>query len=162
MFLGAIEATIAMAAFFFVLYRTGWRYGQPLAIRDPLYLRATTACFSAIVVLQIVNVFLCRSATRSVFSTGILGNLLIWSGVIVELVLVVVIDYTSWGNLIFGTPPVGASVWLFVIPFAACMLILEELRKSIVRYRASNARPAKKSRVTSRIRSAARPPLINQ
>jgi sodium/potassium-transporting ATPase subunit alpha len=76
--LGAIEAAIAMAAFFFILRRGGWRYREALAMSDPLYLRATTACFSAIVVLQIVNVFLCRSTTHSIFSTGILGNPLIW------------------------------------------------------------------------------------
>ena len=63
LFLGAIEAAIAMAAFFFVLHGGGWRYGQALAPSDPLYLRATTACFSAIIVMQIVNVFLCRSST---------------------------------------------------------------------------------------------------
>ena len=82
LFLGAIEAAITMSAFFFTLYGGGWRYGGALAMNDPLYLRATTACFSAIVVLQIVNVFLCRSARRSIFSTGLLGNPLIWGGVI--------------------------------------------------------------------------------
>ena len=98
LFLGAIEAAIAMAAFFFVLHGGGWRYGRALAMSDPLYLRATTACFSAIVVLQIVNVFLCRSATRSIFSTGILGNPLIWGGVIVEIALVALIGYTPTGQ----------------------------------------------------------------
>ena len=131
LFLGAIEAAITMTAFFFVLHRAGWRYGQPMAIHDPLYLRATTACFSAIVVLQIVNVFLCRSATRSIFSTGILGNALIWGGVIVEIGLVVLIDYTAWGNLILGTAPIGANVWFFLIPCAAGMLVAEEVRKRI-------------------------------
>ena len=70
-----------MAAFFFVLYAGGWTYGEELAPRDPLYLQATTACLTAIIVLQIVNVFLCRSASRSVFSTGLLGNRLILWGV---------------------------------------------------------------------------------
>jgi sodium/potassium-transporting ATPase subunit alpha len=133
LFLGAIEAAIAMAAFFFVLQGAGWQYGQPLAIHDPLYLRATTAYFSAIVTLQIVNVFLCRSAARSIFSTGILGNPLIWGGVIVEIALVAMIDYTATGNLIFGTAPIGLRVWLFLIPFAVGMLLMEELRKWVVR-----------------------------
>jgi calcium-translocating P-type ATPase len=133
LFLGAIEAAIVMGAFFFVLHRAGWQYGQPLPIRDPLYLQATTACFSAIVVLQIVNVFLCRSATRSVFLTGILGNPLIWGGVIVEIVLVLLIDYTPWGNLIFGTTPIGPSIWFFLVPFSAALLIMEELRKWLAR-----------------------------
>jgi sodium/potassium-transporting ATPase subunit alpha len=135
LFLGAIEAAIAMAAFFFVLRGGGWRYGEALAMSDPLYLRATTACFSAIVVLQIVNVFLCRSTTRSIFSTGILGNPLIWGGVIVEIALVALIGDTQLGNFIFGTAPIGPGAWLFILPFAAVMLAAEEVRKWIVRIR---------------------------
>ncbi len=135
LFLGAIEAAIAMAAFFFMLYGGGWRYGRALAMNDPLYLRATTACFSAIVVLQIVNVFLCRSARRSIFSTGLLGNPLIWGGVIVEIALVVLIGYTRLGNFIFGTAPLGFRTWLYLLPFAALMLAAEEVRKWIVRVR---------------------------
>jgi sodium/potassium-transporting ATPase subunit alpha len=135
LFLGAIEAAIAMAAFFFVLRGGGWRYGEALAMSDPLYLRATTACFSAIVVLQIVNVFLCRSTTRSIFSTGILGNPLIWGGVIVEIALVALIGDTQLGNFIFGTAPIGPGAWLFILPFAAVMLAAEEVRKWIMRIR---------------------------
>ena len=133
LFLGAIEAAITMAAFFFVLHGGGWRYGHALAMRDPLSLRATTACFSVIVVLQIVNVFLCRNSTRSIFSTGILGNPLIWGGVIVEIALTVLIGYTPVGNSIFATAPINAKQWLFILPFAAVMLVAEEVRKWIVR-----------------------------
>ncbi len=133
LFLGLIEAAISMAAFFFVLHRGGWRYGQLVAADDPLYLRATTACLSAIIVTQIVNVFMCRSATRSVVSTGVLGNPLIIGGVIVEIALIALIDYTPWGNLILATAPIGRPVWLFVLPFAAAMLALEELRKWFAR-----------------------------
>jgi calcium-translocating P-type ATPase len=133
LFLGVIEATAAMAAFFFVLHTAGWTYGQQLASEDPLYTQATTACLSAIVVLQIVNVFLCRSTSRSVFSTGLLGNWLILWGVALEIALVLAIGYTPLGKLLFDTSPLAARVWLFVIPFAAAMLILEELRKSFVR-----------------------------
>jgi sodium/potassium-transporting ATPase subunit alpha len=133
-FLGAMEAAIVMAAFFFVLVGAGWQYGKTLASANPLYLRATTASFSAIVLLQIVNVFLCRSATRSIFSTGILGNPLIWGGVVLEISLVVLIDYTTLGNLIFMTVPIGPNVWLFVAPFAIGMLIAEELRKWAIRW----------------------------
>ena len=135
LFLGMIEAAIAMAAFFYVLYGGSWHYGQPLNIHNPLYLRATTACLSAIVVLQIVNVFLCRSSTRSIFSTGVLGNPLIWGGVLIEIAVIVLIDYTPLGNLIFVTSPIGPNVWLFVVPFAVAMLIAEEVRKMIVRRR---------------------------
>ncbi|MGZ5702601.1 MAG: cation-translocating P-type ATPase [Burkholderiales bacterium] len=132
-FLGMIEAITAMVAFFYVLYGAGWQYGQSLPVSDPLYRQATTACLSAIIVMQIVNVFLCRSATRSVFSVGFLGNPLIVWGVILEIALILPIAYTPWGNLIFGTAPIPAQVWLFLIPFAVGLFILEELRKLLVR-----------------------------
>ncbi len=38
LWLGSLEATAAMAAFFFVLSGAGWSYGEVLAPRDPLYL----------------------------------------------------------------------------------------------------------------------------
>jgi magnesium-transporting ATPase (P-type) len=92
LFLGPIEAAAAMATFFVVLFSGGWSYGQVLATNDPLYLRATTACLSAIIILQIVNVFLCRSSVRSVFSTGIFDNPLIVWGVVLEIVLALIIN----------------------------------------------------------------------
>jgi sodium/potassium-transporting ATPase subunit alpha len=133
LFLGAIEAIAAMAAFFFVLDGSGWAYGQALAPSDPLYLQATTACLSAVIVMQIVNVFLCRSTTRSAWSMGLLGNPLILWGVVLEVALILVIDYTAWGNVIFGTAPISGRVWLFIMPFAGGLLVLEELRKWLVR-----------------------------
>jgi len=133
LFLGAIEAIAAMAAFFFLLHGSGWRYGESLAATDPLYPRATAACLSAIIVMQIVNVYLCRSSVRSVFATGLFDNPLIVAGVALEIALILLIDYTPLGNVVLGTAPVPVKLWLFVIPFAAGMLVLEELRKWLVR-----------------------------
>jgi len=133
LFLGVLEAAAAMAAFFFMLHLGGWRYGEVLAKTAPLYLQATTACLSAIILTQVVNVFLCRSDTESVFAYGLLSNRLILGGIGVEIALILLIDYTAWGNVIFGTAPIPAAVWLFVVPFAIGMLTLEELRKWTVR-----------------------------
>lgn len=129
--LGATEAVAALAAFFFVLRRGGWSYGDQLAQDNHLYLMATTACLGAIILMQIVNVFLCRSPHRSVFSTGLLGNPLILWGVALEIVLIVLIVYTPWGNLIVGTAPLPVAVWLFVMPFGVGLLVLDELRKHV-------------------------------
>lgn len=46
--------------------------------------------------------------------------------------LIVVIDYTEWGDLIFGTLPIAPGAWLFILPFGLSMLLLEEIRKFIV------------------------------
>ncbi len=129
LFLGGMEAVAAMAAFFYVLHGAGWQYGQMLPHDDPLYLQATTACLSAIIVMQVVNVFLCRSDRDSVLSRGFFNNKLILWGIAAEIALILLIDYTSWGNQVFGTAPISIDVWLFVVPFALGMLVLEELRK---------------------------------
>ena len=104
LFLGPIEALAALAAFFFVLYAAGWSYGVDLSPEDPLYLRATTACLTAIIVMQIANVFLCRSALRSLLATGVSGNPLIVYGVLLELGLVLLIG-TRRGEISFSAPP---------------------------------------------------------
>ncbi len=98
LFLGLIEAAAAMAAYFYVLLDGGWHFGQNLAPTDPLYLRATTACLSAIIVMQIVNVFLCRSSVRSVFSIGFIDNRLILWGVLLELAFLLLINYSRLGQ----------------------------------------------------------------
>lgn len=133
LFLGSMEALAALAAFFFVLHGAGWRYGDTLLGHDPIYLQATTATLSAIIVMQVINVFICRSSRDSAFSGNLLGNKLIVGGVVAEIALILFIDYTSWGNMLFGTMPIGMDVWLCVIPFAFAMLALEELRKWVVR-----------------------------
>ena len=134
LWLGVLEAVAAMAAFFFVLVRGGWEYGQMPGATDPLYLQATTACLAAIVVMQVANVFLCRSATRSVFATGLLGNALIILGVMLEIAFLLLINYTPWANSLLGTAPIGEEVRC-CIPFAAGMFLLEELRKWLARRR---------------------------
>jgi magnesium-transporting ATPase (P-type) len=128
-----MEAIAAMAAFVFVLIEGGWRWGDELTAVDLVYRQATTACLTAIVLMQVVNVHLCRSRSASLTSIPLLGNRLITAGILVELAVIVMIDYTGIGNRLFGTAPIPASAWLFVVPFAVAMLGLEEVRKGAVR-----------------------------
>ncbi len=132
-FLGLLEAVAAMAAFFFVLHRGGWDYGEILSNHNPLYLQATTACLSAIIMMQIVNVFICKQRQRGLLATSFLDNKLILSGIVLEIALILTIVYTPWGNALFGTAPIDTAVWLFTLPFALGMLLLEEFRKWLVR-----------------------------
>lgn len=135
-FLGLFEAGTAMAAYFFVLYRGGWSFGEPLAANAPLYLQATTACLAAIVVTQVVSLFVCRSERTSILRQGRTGLLLLF-GIAVETALILLIVYTDAGNTIFGTAALTWNVWAFALPFAGVMFAGEELRKWIVRRRAS-------------------------
>lgn len=133
LFLGLIEAAAALAAFFHVLHGGGWQYGTDLPSADPLYRQATTACLAAIVLLQIANVFLCRSAIRSIFTTGLGGNPLMLWGIGLQVVLIMFIVYTPWGHALFATATLPLEVWLFLLPWVIGMVALEELRKWLAR-----------------------------
>ena len=143
LFLGLIEATAAMSAFLYVLYQGGWSWGQMPASDAPLYLQATTATLCAIISLQIVNVFLCRSSIRSCASTGVGGNRWILAGVALELVLLGLMAYTPLGHWMFATAAPPASVWLCILPFALLLLLLllEESRKAWARSRLAQQEP---------------------
>lgn len=132
LFLGLMEAAAAMAMFFYVLDEGGWQYGQMLSANHPLYLQATTACLAAIIVMQVINAFLCRHPTESVFRSAWFGNPLLLLGIAVEISLILVIIYTPWGNSLFGTAPIGLDIWLYVIPFGLTMLLLEVVAQGTV------------------------------
>jgi magnesium-transporting ATPase (P-type) len=124
-----------MAAFVYVLVPGGWQYGDVLGRHNLRYLQATTACLSPISVMQVVHVVCCRSDRSSALTVRRGSNPLLLWGIAIELLLILAIDYTPWGNLLFGTAPLPARVWLFTLPFALGMLLLEEGRKRLVRGR---------------------------
>jgi sodium/potassium-transporting ATPase subunit alpha len=135
LFLGSLEAAAAMAAFFFALAAGGWQSDQELSVTDTLYRQATTACLTAIVMMQVVNVHLCRSRRTSIGSRPLFENPLITAGIVAEIALILAIDYTTPGNALFGTAPIGHGVWLVAVAFATALLLLEEARKAFVRWR---------------------------
>jgi sodium/potassium-transporting ATPase subunit alpha len=135
LWLGTLEAVIAMAAFYFVLTGTGWHYGDLLPSTDGGYLQSTSACLAGIIIAQMVNVFLCRHPQQSLVKFGLFNNPVLLAGLALELVLLLLIIYTPWGNALFGTAPLALEVWLLVLPLALLMGLLEEVRKALVRWK---------------------------
>jgi sodium/potassium-transporting ATPase subunit alpha len=133
LFLGPIEATACMFSFFWVLGQGGWTWGIVLPSSDHLYMQATTACLTAIIVTQVTNVFACRSYRESLFSIGFFTNTLIFAGIAVELLLQLFIVYHPFGNKIFSTSPLPWSTWFMLVPFALALLLAEETRKYFMR-----------------------------
>jgi sodium/potassium-transporting ATPase subunit alpha len=131
LFLGLIEAAAGMFGFFYVLNTGGWQWGEALPPDNLLYRQATTACLTAIVVTQIVNVFACRSFRESVFRVGFFSNPLIFVGIAVELSFQLLVVYHPIGHGIFGTAPLPLTVWLALIPFALFLFVAEEVRKAL-------------------------------
>jgi calcium-translocating P-type ATPase len=135
LWLGMLQAAMAMSVYFFVLGDGGWTYGDLLVATDPLYLRATTACLAAIVVAQVVNVFGCRHPVLSATRFPLASNPLLLFGVLAELVLILLIVYTPAGNAAFGTAPLAWAPWALMAGLAVLFGLLEECRKWLVRRR---------------------------
>ncbi|MGE5300618.1 MAG: cation-translocating P-type ATPase [Acidobacteriota bacterium] len=133
LFLGPIEAVACMFGFFYVMYAEGWNWGTMLQPGNILYMQATTACLTAIVITQAGNVFACRSSKESVLGLGLFTNRMIFMGIGFELCLQLFIVYTHWGNHIFSTSPLSLHIWLVLMPFAFLLFFAEEFRKSRLR-----------------------------
>ena len=144
LFLGPLEALGALAAFGFVMQAGGWVHGAMPAPIDPLYRQATTACLAAIVLAQMVNLFVCRHPQEAAWRLPLRGNPLILAGLAVEAVLLLAIVYTDIGNRLFGTAPLPGDAWLFALPFALLLGLVEESRKGLLRHvrQRSGAAPA--------------------
>jgi calcium-translocating P-type ATPase len=133
LFLGLIEAAAAMSAYFFILQSSGWHWGDMLSADNLVYRQATTACLSAIVIMQVANVYLCRSERRALTPESLLNNRVILAGIATEIVAILLIDYSVIGQRIFATEGISSSAWILVIPFAAVMIALEQARQAVVR-----------------------------
>jgi hypothetical protein len=51
------------------------------------------------------------------------------AGVLIELLLIAGIDYTSWGHRLFGTATIGWTPWAVALPFAVALLVLDSVWK---------------------------------
>ncbi len=142
LFLGLIEAGIAMGAFFLYLNSQGWSWGAPLDWSSPLYREATTVTFAGIVFAQVANVFACRSDHLSIARLGWSSNLLLVWGIVTELTILALVTYTPIGNEIFGTSPLPLWIFAPLVLGALVLLLVEEGRKFLVNRRYRRANPA--------------------
>lgn len=133
LWLGMLEAVVALTVFFFVLQRAGWQYGDLLEKFDPLYLQATTACLAAIVVAQMVNLILCRHPTKAGWSISFAKNRLLPIGLVAELGIILLITYSPIGNKLFVTSEFEPLIWALIFVLALGFGALEETRKYFVR-----------------------------
>ncbi len=154
-FLGSIEAALALSGFLFVLVRAGWQPGDPVASGSPLhhaYLQATTMTFAGIVACQIGTAFAARTERASLFSVGVLTNRLLLWAIASELVFAASLIYLPPLQAVFGTAALGPLELAILVPFPFVVWGADELRRWARRRRAGRAAEPG-ARVTGRGRS---------
>jgi len=143
LWLGMIQAALAMAAFFLVLRQAGWHWGEVLGAQDPTYLAATTACLAAIVCAQVANLFVCRDPREASWRLPLWSNRLLWIGLACELTLLALIVYLPALQGLFGTAALPAALWPWLAAGALLLFLLEETRKAWVRHRQRGESPVR-------------------
>ena len=130
---GPIEAIAGFFCYFAVLFEGGWSFGEQLANNNPLYMQSITAFFSAVIICQIANVFASRTRFQSVFTMSLFSNRMVLVGIATELLILALIIWNPYANLIFNTHPLDLKYLLIAIPFAVLLLGVDELRKYLLR-----------------------------
>jgi calcium-translocating P-type ATPase len=132
-FLGLAEAALALGAFFWTYWRAGWRPGLPMAAAGPLYRRATTMTFSAIVAAQVGNVLACRTDRDSILCAGLFSNRYVFTGIAAEIGLLLALIFVPPLPEIFGLAPLAFPEWGILLGMPPAMLLLDEGRKWVAR-----------------------------
>ena len=133
LWLGPLQAVVALSAFFLVLQLGGWLPGQWLASDDPLYQQATTACLAAIVGAQMANLLVCRHPQLPAWRLPWRANRLLAPALAVEALLLAVIIYLPPMNGWFSAQPFSLPIWAWIAGAALVFALLEEARKALVR-----------------------------
>ncbi len=94
---------------------------------------ARTLTLVTLAMFQWFNALNCRSETKSIFQIGLFSNfwLMIATAAVFSLQFLVI--YAPFMQHIFKTVPLTLNHWTYAITIPSCVLIIEELRKFIVR-----------------------------
>jgi len=135
-YLGLSNTAAVLTGYFVVLVHGGWRLGKVLepietAFTNPLHIKATTMIFVGIVVMQVANIFSCRSERLSAFRIGFWSNKLILVGIVFELLFTAVLMYVPLFQRVFTTTPLGFQDWLLLFGMMLVIFFMEEARKKI-------------------------------
>ena len=141
-FLGLIQATAAMSAFYFLYYSRGWRpgvdmfaFGETVVGSSTIYILATTMTLGAVMTTQIGNGFAQRTNVQSVFKVGLFSNKFLLWGIVSEIALVAALMYVPVLAKAFGCGPIMLwPDWAYLLALAPTLLIADETRKFFVRW----------------------------
>ena len=131
--LGVAEAALSLSAFFWTYWLAGWRPGLVMAAAGPLYRRATTMAFAAIVAAQVGNVLACRTERESIVRAGWFSNPYVWLGIAAELAVLAALILVAPLREVFGLATLSFSEWWVLLLFPPAMLALDEGRKWLAR-----------------------------
>jgi len=95
--------------------------------------KAWTMSLTTLAVFQWFNAWNCRSEDKSIFKQNPFTNKFLVSATVLVILLQFVVIYTPFMQKFLRTTALNLSDWLIIMPVAASIIIVEELRKMIYR-----------------------------
>ncbi|PIR82321.1 ATPase [Candidatus Kaiserbacteria bacterium CG10_big_fil_rev_8_21_14_0_10_59_10] len=115
--------------------------------------RAMTIALTTLAAFQWFNAWNVRHATHSVFTMNPFSNRYLLGATAIVILLQLAAVYTPFLQHVLRTSPLSLSDWLWIIPVAASIILVEEVRKLIVRI--LEARRARRKRIIEALPEAA-------
>ena len=131
---GLMASVISIGAYFVINYSDGWPT-IPLASTGKTYVMATTMTLAAIVFSQIGAVFNCRAEKESLFKIVFFSNKLVLLGIFFEICLLAALINIPFLQDAFNTTNIPLIAWFGLALIPIPIILLEELRKAILRHR---------------------------
>ena len=130
--LGPMQALASMSAFYLYYWTNGYA-GQWLNLpaEGPIYRSATAMALAAVVFTQIGNLFTMRSTTRSAFKMPMFSNLMIWIGILTEILVIIAIVYVPFMQDFIGTGPFEAKYWLYHLIWIPSLPLVDSIWKAV-------------------------------
>ena len=115
-------------------YNQEWSYHE----RKILEKTCHTAYFVSIVIVQWVDVIICKTRRLSIFDQG-MRNWVLNFAIVFETSLAVFLSYCPGMDKGLNMYPLKVNWWFIAIPFAVLMFVYEEVRKLIIRIQPDGA-----------------------
>ncbi|OGG78283.1 hypothetical protein A3A36_02955 [Candidatus Kaiserbacteria bacterium RIFCSPLOWO2_01_FULL_52_12b] len=97
--------------------------------------KAWTVSLTVLAVFQWFNAWNCRSESKSFFQMNFFSNTYLLVATVIVISLQMVAVYTPFFQRFLHTTPLGISEWLMIVPIAASIVVVEEIRKFFYRRR---------------------------
>jgi potassium/sodium efflux P-type ATPase len=135
LYVGLFIGAITVGAYFWSLFSQGWQWGMELDADSIMYLKSSTFAFAILVLIQMVNAYNSRSDRRSVFQMGFFNNLWLLGAITISLGVVYLLVEVPFFNEWVHTAPLEWYEWFVIIGASFGILLVEEVRKAVVRLR---------------------------
>ncbi|MEY3900738.1 MAG: hypothetical protein RL189_44 [Pseudomonadota bacterium] len=128
LWLGLWEAIAAMSIFFIFLFESGWRWGEHIDPQGTLAKQASTVTFCTVILMQVINLFLCRTRLAAPL------NALLLAGLVIEVLFVLLVMKNPLLKEILATEALPLWIFPLIAAFMVLMLSAELIRRKTLKY----------------------------